>query len=514
MNNSPTNHDPQRLEQIVAFLDGELSSVDEALMRRQLAEDADLRHELQSMDRAWSALDALPGVTVDDKFSQTTMELVVDAAQNELVAKTMAIPVRRRKQWFAKLLLTAAAAALGWLVVQLVEENPNRMLLSDLPEIEYIDIYSQFQDVSFLRDLQNQLGDTPWATDLSVTDLEDRVHEFNEIATPSGRQEWLAGLEDEGRVALRGKYNRFLAVSQKEQSRLRDLHETVINAPDRDQLVETMLDYQSWLNTLPASQQFELRELPADKRVREIVNFQRREAAGDWIELSAEEVRQLRRALFETRQRLIAQMTPQQRERFENAGMGGRWIALTRQFPELRDQWRTVAIKSLSEEKRAQFAALDEVQQERQLARWMRDIAMREPRERIPGTRQRFNEVSQVELERFFAEELDATTREQLLAQPRDRMEQQLRSLYLRGEQPWGDGTLDRDRFGPANLSPLEPLDHIRRGSGPPREGEREGFGPPGRRGPPEDRPGFGRPLRTREGERPRDLPPRPEEGF
>ena len=79
MNNSPTN-DESRLEQIVAYLDGELSPVDEALIRRQLTEDEVFRQEVESMERAWSALDALPGVTVDDKFSQSTIEMVVGAA--------------------------------------------------------------------------------------------------------------------------------------------------------------------------------------------------------------------------------------------------------------------------------------------------------------------------------------------------------------------------------------------------------------------------------------------------
>lgn len=508
MDNSPTNNDPHRLEQIVAYLDGELSPVDEALIQRQLAEDDSFRLEVQSIDRAWAALDALPGVTVDDKFSQTTMEMVVGAAQQDLVARTVALPIQRRKQWLARTLLAATAVALGWLVVQLVRENPNRTLLADLPVIEYIDIYSQFRDVAFLRELRNELGDTPWATELPEGDLADRVLEFNTIASATKRSEWLADLEDEDRTALRGRYNHFQAVSEKEKSRLSELHEAVVSADDSAQLIETMLEYQSWLNTLPTSKQFELREMPVDKRVSEIVDVQRREAVeNNWIELSAEEVRQLRRALLEMHKRLMERMSPQQRERFESAGTGGRWFALARQFPELFQQWRNSTLKILSTENRSQFESLTEAQQEKQLVRWLRDVKMREQRDLAPGKRHRFASVSQEELERFFAEELDATLRERLLAQPRDRMEQQLKYLYLGGELPnSGEIPPERDRLGRPGWERFEP--------GPPRRGVPDGFGPPRRGGPPEDGPSFGRPPRRGEGPRPTGPPPRPEERF
>ncbi|TWU30314.1 anti-sigma factor family protein [Bythopirellula polymerisocia] len=507
MNNSSTNNDPQRLEQIVAYLDGELSPVDEALIQRQLAEDESFRREVQSMEQAWSILDALPGVTVDDKFSQTTMQMVVGAAKQDLTAQTVALPIQHRNQWLAKMLLFAATAALGWLVVQLVRENPNRTLLANLPEIEYIDIYSQFQDVAFLRALHVELGDTPWATELTDADLADRVLEYHAIATPTDREQWLTELEVEERVALRSRYNHFLAVSSAEQSHLRDLHASITNDNDSEQLIETLLAYQAWLNTLPASQQFELREMPADERVREIVNVQRREAANNWIDLSAEEVQQLRRVLLELRKQFMDSMSSQQRDRFEAAGVGGRWIAMTRQFPELRGRWRTSAGEVLSADKLSEFEALTVDEQEKQLLHWMRDVTMRDPRERGPGKRPRFDQVSQEELERFFAEELDATTRERLLAQPRDRMEQQLKYLYLRGEWPnYGENFSERDRLGPPGRERLGP--------GPPRRGEPGGFGPPRRGGPPEDRPGFGRPPRREGGPRPDGPPPRPDDDF
>ena len=283
---------------------------------------------------------------------------------------------------------------------------------------------------------------------------------------------------------MRGRYNHFLAVSQAEQARLRTLHDSIATAADRAELVETLLAYQAWLNTLPASQQFELRELPPAERAAEIVAAQRRE--GEWITLSADELRQLRRELPGLRQEMLAEMSPPQRERFESAGPGGKMLGLARRFPEWSAALRTKALEILSDDHRTRFDALSPDQQQEQLQRWLREVLQRGEAERIPGQGRRWNEVSQEELERFFAEDLDAATRERLLALPRERMEQQLRGEYLRGSFSAGDGPGWEPR-GPQ-------WDQRERGPGPPpRDGRGRGPGRGRGGGPREDRPGFGR---------------------
>ena len=71
----PQDHDThdQQLEEIVAYLDGELSSEESARVERRLASDEAYRQQLQGIDRAWHALDDLPMATVDDRFSRTTL---------------------------------------------------------------------------------------------------------------------------------------------------------------------------------------------------------------------------------------------------------------------------------------------------------------------------------------------------------------------------------------------------------------------------------------------------------
>ena len=55
-------------DEIVAYLDGELAPQDSRRVESRLATDEEFRQELNELDRAWDALDALPAATVDDNY--------------------------------------------------------------------------------------------------------------------------------------------------------------------------------------------------------------------------------------------------------------------------------------------------------------------------------------------------------------------------------------------------------------------------------------------------------------
>jgi hypothetical protein len=481
MSNLSTNEKDRRIEQIVAYLDGELSPVEASLVERQLAEDADFRQEMKSIERAWSALDVLPTTKVDDRFAQTTLELGVGAARAELLDKTRALPIQRRKSVLGKVLLATTATVLGLLMVQLVRDNPNRVLLADLPTIQYVDLYSQFRDVDFLEKLSHELGDKVWVADLSEEALDDEVTQFRTVANAAGRRTWITGLDEEDRAALRAQFNRFLALSPQEQERLRALHAAVMTSPESEKLQQTMLQYQVWLNALPASRQYELRDMPVDARVREIVNQVQREANNPWIELSPEEAQRLDRALQSVREQIGQELGPPP-GRGEFGGPRGRdrdrdrgpafAQQLREQFAKHREEWLPLILGALSEEHRDKLSALPLRQQQQQILRWLMQARGRDGQWR--GGRGPLVEISQQELERYFVE-ANPADKQRLLALPREQMQQQLRRMYLREE--FGEG------FGPADGS-----------FGPPPRGERGGFGPGRGLGGPGERGGFERP--------------------
>ena len=155
---SPDDH-LQRLEEIVAYLDGELSPEESARVEQQLASDESYRQQLQSIERAWLALDQLPQEYVDDQFSRTTMELAVKAAASEVQERTMALPVVQHRRRLSSVLAACVAAALGFLVFRLAWQGPDRALLADLPVVDNVDVYSQFDSPKYIRSLQRELGD-------------------------------------------------------------------------------------------------------------------------------------------------------------------------------------------------------------------------------------------------------------------------------------------------------------------------------------------------------------------
>lgn len=462
MSNPPTNDNERRLEQLVAYLDGELPPAERALVEKQLAQDAALREDLQGMERAWSALDVLPTTKVDDRFAQTTMEMVVGAARAELLEKTRTLPLKRRKGILGKVLLATAAAMLGLLAVRLVHENPNRRLLADLPVIQYIDTYTQFRDLDFLNKLHDQLGPGVWVSDLTDDALAEEQNEFLTVSNTANRREWVTTLDEENRGALLARYNRFVALSPTEQARLRELHAAVVAAPNSAELERTMLQYRQWLSALPASRQYELRDMPVDKRVHEIVTQQRREANNPWIELTPEENRRLEQVKQSLREQIVREMGPRgefggprRSDRERDRGPG--FVEQLRSYLAAhRSEWLPKILESLSEEHREKFAALEPRLQQQQLVRWIM-----QSRGRNAG-RGPFAGVTQQELEQFFVDETDPAQKERLLALPRDQMERELRQMYFR--------SVFGEDFGPSGGGPFGP---------PPRgdRGGRRGFG-------------------------------------
>ena len=463
---SPLDENSRQLEEIVAYLDGELSPEESARVERELAADESYRQSLQSLQRAWAALDELPAATVDDRFSQTTMAMVVESARNDVAQQTRALPIRQRKQRLSGALLLTAAALLGALAFRLIVESPNRALKADLPVIQYLDIYSQFRDVQFLRQLSKQLSANSWSFEDEPDEVTAEVEQFRQIVAVEHRMAWLDTLTDDQRVALRAKFNRFRSMPDEQQERLRSLHRQIELASDATDLRRTMLAYQQWLDGLSASQQFELRELSLSERVRKVVSLVRvRETS---FQLAPDELREL-----------FHDARPQWLEMRDRRRLPARNVQEARELVQ-------IVREALPEEKREQFDQLTTREQLQHFSRWMLQAVRQREAARRPGERRRPDQITEQQLEQFFVEEVDAATKEQLLAMPRDKMQHQLRQMY-RGKLPM-----------PAWDGLGEPGERERPRRGPPRGGERRRTdGPPPRplfeRGPfrfREDRPG------------------------
>ena len=142
----------QTLEnQLVAYLDGELDEEARRLIDRRLAVEPELREALGRLEQTWDMLDGLEPSSVEDNFTQSTLEMVAQAAAEDVRQESAEAPRRRRRRWLVVSTSMAAAAAAGFLITAMLRPNPNRELLEDLPVLENLDRYREIDDMDFLR---------------------------------------------------------------------------------------------------------------------------------------------------------------------------------------------------------------------------------------------------------------------------------------------------------------------------------------------------------------------------
>ncbi|EAQ77567.1 anti-sigma factor family protein [Blastopirellula marina] len=143
-------------QQLVAYLDGELSEDERIVVEARLADDYDYRLRLQRLERAWDMLDSLPRVEASDQFVHTTVEMISVAASQEL--ETIQVRQKSRSWRIAAITGAAAVAAavLGFAWISQSASRQNEELLTELPLIENMDRYQKVDEVEFLERLRSE----------------------------------------------------------------------------------------------------------------------------------------------------------------------------------------------------------------------------------------------------------------------------------------------------------------------------------------------------------------------
>jgi uncharacterized membrane protein affecting hemolysin expression len=142
-------------EELVAYLDGELTPEQSQQVEARLGTDPEYRQRLRQLEHTWELLDELPPTDPTATFTRSTLEMVVSRAtkdQNQLSKNIFTIPLRV----IVMLGLPLALGAASYGLTRWYQSVPYADLLKDLTIIENVDVYSKAEQIEFLELLRQE----------------------------------------------------------------------------------------------------------------------------------------------------------------------------------------------------------------------------------------------------------------------------------------------------------------------------------------------------------------------
>jgi len=271
MSQDPQDDDGPLREQLVAYLDGELSVEENRQIEQRAAAEPGVRRMLEDFDRTWQLLDELDTPATNEDFTRTTLEMVALAAADDAAKIKSEAPRRRRRVWLSALCGLVGAAAVGFLLAAGLSRgplDPNAQLLSDLPLLVKLDQYREIDSIEFLRELYKAdlftKDDVAAAPTLRV--------DFGE--TIAERRQEVEKMKPDELEDLSHNEQSFLQdLGTEKQEHLRKLYEAIEKDPQRDKLLAVMNRYTRWFEEQLPSLRSELqrqRKKTPEERIAEI----------------------------------------------------------------------------------------------------------------------------------------------------------------------------------------------------------------------------------------------------
>lgn len=436
----PHEDDASLREELVAYLDGELSVEQTRRIEERAAREPRTRRILEEFDRTWHLLDELESPATNEDLTRTTLEMVALAAAGDAERAKAAAPRARWRMRLWTLAGLVAAAAAGFALVAALAPDPNAQLLQDLPLLENLDQYKAVGSIGFLRALKD---DDPFATEPGTTQAVPIRASGKTIAQ---RRQFVAGMTVKEREDLFENEKSFLTELKPEQRRrLRDLYTEIQGDRDRDKLLALMTRYWEWFSAQSYAVRNDQQQLDPAKRLAEIKK--QLTLTGSEIRLDEESRAGLIRWMdFYTTQHDTRAIQEWARSRGgpggpfggpprpnPNARLGRRanvraWLRHSLlsqdavQHPPISPDEMANLRASLSPDVRGKFDAIHKPEEQfRVIASWLREPSW--PRETL---RPEFEE----QLADFFETKLDKEQQDRLMARPVDEMYRELGRMY------------------------------------------------------------------------------------
>ena len=270
----PENN-PSVIEELTAYLDGELDPHAMQLVEQRLGEDPEYQSQMQSLQKTWDLLDMLPSAEPGTSFTKTTMEMIVGEAAKDANRKRSGAWI-----WPIRVAVLIAVPALlfasSYGVIRKIQTDPDRILVENFSVIDNHYRYSIVDnDIDFLSKLNARglFSDTPTYIDVTdgfIEDLIDTEESTTLPQTTEDRRTYIQSLDVEQKKKLRKKLDDYLKLSDAQKEDLASFDNELNLHEDRDQLFATMNSYYDWLKTIESGDRSRLLDHGVDNRIREI----------------------------------------------------------------------------------------------------------------------------------------------------------------------------------------------------------------------------------------------------
>ena len=278
--NQPEN-DFSVIEELTAYLDGELDQDQIQQVETRLVEDTTYLAEMQSLQKTWDLLDSLPASEPGTSFTKTTMELVVgEAVKSEKKRRN------RGGAWLMRIAILVALPSLLFAIVFNVirqyQTESDRLLVENLSVIENHPRYEAIEcDLDFLVRLSHE----SLFTSSTVFDDGDSLINLDESDDPilipqsnDQRRTYISALDVQKKQKLQRKLEDFQKRSESEKEQLIEFDSQIAKHGDRVQLVSTLTAYYDWLVKVEPGERSDLRDLASDERLSRIREIRIRQA--------------------------------------------------------------------------------------------------------------------------------------------------------------------------------------------------------------------------------------------
>lgn len=135
-------------QELVAFLDGEITETERATIEERIANEPALAQRLDDLRGTWQLLDHLPPTEPTDDFTRTTVTMTAIRSRRGALSRFL------RRRWKTLAGVVAGLAA-GYSAVFLPMQYEQRQRLRDVPVIDNVDLYLHAESIEFLRQLDS-----------------------------------------------------------------------------------------------------------------------------------------------------------------------------------------------------------------------------------------------------------------------------------------------------------------------------------------------------------------------